>query len=127
MANAERIVNCTPHPVSIIFGTLFDPDLGHSIGGTQVAVIPPSGYVATAKSSIQARTPLVVDDVPVPTCKRQFCSVSPLPAEGDYYIVSTVYAQACAELGLDTSKLLSPYGTVKDNGNIIGCTGLVRN
>lgn len=127
MADATKIVNCTPHSVSIYYGTLYDPNGGYCIGGTEVATIPPSGIVATAKSSIQANTPLDVDGFPVPTCKRQFSSVTPLPEDGDYFIVSAVYAQACSELGLDTSKLLSPYGTVKSNGKIIGCTGLVRN
>lgn len=122
-----KIINCTPHSVSIFMGTLYDPDGGHSIGGTKIADIPPCGTVATAKSSVLVNAPLNINGVPVPTCKRQFASVSPLPEEGDLYIVSAVYAQACAELGLDTSKLLSPYGTVKSNGKIIGCTGLVRN
>ena len=79
MAETEKIINCTPHSVSIYYGTLYDPDSGHSIGGTEVATIPPCGIVATAKSSIQQHTPLEVDGIPVPTCKRQFSAVTPLP------------------------------------------------
>lgn len=124
----EKIINCTPHAVSIYIGTLFDASAGHNVGGTEILSIPPSGVVATAKSCIEPLDPMTIQGVSVPTCKRGFASITELPSGGDFYVVSSVYAQAATELGLDTSKLLTPYGTVKGrNGAIIGCTGLVRN
>ena len=37
------------------------------------------------------------------------------------------YAQAAAELGRDISNMITPYGMVKMDGKVIGCTGLIVN
>lgn len=123
----EAILNCTPHEVAIYTGCLYDPKTGNYVGGEPVMIFPPCGSVATAVSAISAMDPLDLDGIPVPCCKRKFASITKLPGGADMYIVSSVYAQAAAELGEDTSKLLVPYGTVKRGGQTVGCTGLIQN
>ncbi len=125
-----NIINCLPHAVCVYAGSLYDPASGCSIGGTEILRIPPSGFVATAKSSIFSLSPITIDGVDVPSCKREFAAVSQLPESDNpntLYVVSSVYAQAAAELGMDTSRMITPYGTVKVNGRIVGCTGLIMN
>lgn len=122
-----RVINCCPHTVSVIEGSIYDPSIGKSRGGKEILRFPASGIVATAKSSVELAEPVEVDGIAIPTCKRSFSTLSDLPQEGDLYIVSSVFAQAAKDLGEDTSKLLSPYGTVVGtDGKVIGCTGLVR-
>lgn len=124
----EKIINCTPHNVTVYIGTIYDPDAGCSVGGSELVTIPPCGIVATAKSAVTPLPALSIQGANIPVCKRDFSRLTKLPEGGDLYIVSSVYAQAAAELGLDTSKLLCPYGTVKDlNGKQVGCTALVKN
>lgn len=122
-----NIVNCCPHAVSVIAGSVFDPAIGKNKGGKQILYIPASGCLASVRSSVDEMPPMELNGVTVPTVSRSFARVTELPDNGDIYIVSSVYAQACKELGKDTSNLLTPYGLVVDErGRTIGCTSLVR-
>lgn len=125
-----KIINCLPHDVCVYTGTLFSQAIGANIGGTEVLRIPPSGVVATARSSIRFLGSLHIHGVDVPSCERTFSEITELPKSDEQdtlYVVSSVYAQAATELGMDTSKLITPYGMVKANGKIVGCTGLIQN
>ena len=89
--------------------------------------LPKSGFVASARSAVEALPEMEMDGVFIPTCKRTFASVNDLPDKNALYVVSSVYAQAAKELGKDISNLLTPYGTViNDQGVVIGCTSLIR-
>lgn len=124
--NSVKLINCCAHPVSVFAGTVYDPQAGKSRGGTEILRLQPSGIVATATSAVEALPCMEVDGVFVPTCRRSFVKVTDLP-ENELCVVSSVYANAAKELGLDTSRLLTPYGNViNEDGKIVGCTGLVR-
>lgn len=125
-----KIVNCCPHTVNVFSGAMFDPSIGKSRGGDISATFPPCGLVATAKSTISLLPKLEINNIEIPLCKRAFARVTPLPTtESDsLFIVSSLYAEACKQLGtVDMSRLLTPYGqVVNDSGKIIGCTGLIQ-
>lgn len=122
-----KVINCCPHEVAVIEGSVYDPSSGKSIGGKEILRFPKSGFVASARSSVELVAPVKVGEISVPTCKRTFARVTELPKEGDLYIVSSLYAQAVKELGGNVSNLLIPYGSVvNEQGKIVGCTGLVR-
>lgn len=125
-----NIINCLPHDVCVYAGTLFSQAIGANVGGTEILRLPPSGVVATARSSIRFLGPLHIHGVDVPSCERTFSEITKLPESDDpdtLFVVSSVYAQAAAELGMDTSKMITPYGMVKSNGKVVGCTGLIQN
>lgn len=125
--NNKKIVNCCPHDVSVFSGSIYDPKTSKSRGGKEILHLPRSGFVASARSSVEVMPDMQMNGVSIPTCKRTFASVNDLPGENSMYIVSSVYAQAAKELGRDVSNLLTPYGTViNDEGSVIGCTGLIR-
>lgn len=127
MEKQLKVINCCPHTVSVITGSIFDPAIGKNRGGTVVIQFPASGFVATAKSSVDLLPSLVLDGISIPFCKRSFSKLSELPKGYDCYIVSSVYAQAAKELGMDTSRYLTPYGTViGEDGTVTGCIGLVQ-
>lgn len=124
-----KIINCCPHAVTVFVGTIYNPRNKRHTGGKPIISFPESGYVANAECDINATEPLVVDGEEVPACTRKFSSVSPLPGDdpSTMYIVSSMYAQASEELGLDVSRLLTPCGDVyTETGFRVGCTGLVR-
>lgn len=121
------ILNCTPHPVCLFAGALYNQHAGYSIGGKEILRIPPCGVVATAKSSVEILPAVEIDGIEIPLCKRGFTSLTQLPEGGTHYIVSSVYAQAAAALGKNTDNLLVPYGQVKENGKVVGCIGLAQN
>lgn len=122
------IKNCCPHTVTIYTGSIYDPLSGTNKGGRPILRVKPCGILATATSSVSAKPDLILNDIFVPTCCRVFTKITPLPKEENtLYIVSSLYAQAAKELGVDCSNLLVPYGSVvNEHGQTIGCTGLVR-
>ena len=128
MNNTTKIINCCPHPVTVFVGAVYDPNSGGYTGGYPIICFTESGCVATAKSSVKATEPLVIAGEEVPACNRRFTAVTPLPkADKAMYIVSSLYAQAVEELGMDTSRLLTPNGDVyTECGHKVGCTSLVR-
>lgn len=122
-----KILNCTPHDVTLYIACQYDSDAGSCKGGKKLITFPRSDFVASAKTSIDPEPDITLEGTDVPVVKREFTRVSQLPPGYDFYLVSSVYALAMSSLGLDTSKLLSPFGSVVDkHGKQIGCTGLVR-
>lgn len=123
----STIINCCPHNVNIIKGAIYDPSTKKYRGGINAASFPPSGKIASAVSSVSALPALNITGISIPSCKREFYSVTPLPATNDYYIVSSLYAEACKHLGIDCTHLLTPYGQVYNEfGKVIGCVGLIQ-
>lgn len=108
-------------------GAQYDPASGSCVGGKKLISFPASSTVATAVSSINPEPSIILDGTEIPVISREFCRVTHLPEGYDIYLVSSLYAQAVAALGKDTSKLMVPYGSViNEHGKQIGCTGLVR-
>ncbi len=123
-----KILNCCPHDVSVYEGAIFDPATNTYRGGSCIRTFPSSGYLASAKSSVSTVEPMELEDAKIPICRREFVRVTELPGNADYYIVSSLYAQASKELNGTDSNLLVPYGTVVDNtGKKLGCVALIHN
>lgn len=108
------IVNLTPHAVNLI-----------GAEGETLAVFAPTGTIARA-----AQTDITVGQVEVaPGVSVDVVSTSfgdptdlPDPAEGTYYVVSILTAQAAKAAGRSTSDLLVTSDPVRgDDGRIIGC------
>ncbi len=104
--------NYTAHAVNIISGndTLFYPEVRkHVISNVKykpVLVIPSDGHVGQLNAQFKKVTVFIDGLITVVTNK--VVSVDPLP-EGkptDFLIVSQMYAQACRQVGMDTSRLL---------------------
>lgn len=119
------ILNCTPHAINIFSKNdvvdLNDRHL-HVVENSEAQVINPSGTILSAKMVYEGEG----YDV-----QRKYVGVDPVPecADDDLIIVSALYATAVKELGGDTSKLRTVYGTVYDKDDdrkVIGCIGLCR-
>lgn len=110
-----KIINLTPHEISII-----------SESGEVVRRYPASGQIARAAST----TEIIGELDGVPVARQQFGEVSglPDPEPGTVYLVSLVVGQAMKGqrddlYGPDTS----PDGAVRDDdGRIIGTRRLVK-
>lgn len=111
IAYPPKIVNCTPHDISVI------DDTGHA-----VATFP--GAMDCARVDLRTESTETVCGVPV--IKRSCVSDSGLP-EPQYntlYIVSGVFAQYAPS---DRDDLLVAYRPIRDeNGSVIGCRGFER-
>lgn len=119
------ILNCTPHTINIYASKdvidLNDRHL-HVVDSAEAQVVNPSGTVLSAKMTYTGEGYNI---------QREYVGVDPLPecADDDLIIVSALYATAVKELGGDTSKLRTVYGTVYDKADdrkVIGCIGLCR-
>lgn len=147
-----KIVNLTPHPITI--PVTLRPDLGPwtlapsgvIARATEIATpAHPIGYIPTSRVSYGAVEGIPAIqwvalphpcDVPgaVPDGSR-FCLVCgaqdshhPAPREvAVYYVVSSLAAQAAARSGRATDDLLVPGEQIRDDaGRIIGCRSLAR-
>jgi len=110
-----KLVNLTPHEVA------FPMDATQAIFFT----VPPSGTVARAATARQQVAVLDIDGVTVPVNRVPFGQVEnlPEPAEGTYYIVSSIVAQALP----GRQDLLVPDDTIRDSqGRIIGARALAH-
>lgn len=111
IAYPPKIVNCTPHDISVI------DDTGHA-----VATFP--GVMDCARVDLRVESTETICGVPV--IKKSCVSDSGLP-EPQYntlYIVSSVFAQYAPS---DRDDLLVVYRPIRDeNGSVIGCRGFER-
>jgi hypothetical protein len=84
-----RLVNLTPHPVTLISPT-----------GEQVTV-PPSGVVARVAERMESLGEIMVEGVPMPVVKRAFGELEnlPEPEAGVLYVVSALVAEAAWRAG----------------------------
>ena len=123
------IKNCAGrHGINIYAGAYYDGAIHKFRGGRKIFEIPFSGKFYSARPLDNPAAPLSVNGVKVPTIRRTFGGIEPVPDDGNLYIVSAMYVTACKEAGLDTSRLLTIGNPVVDeNGRVIGCTCLIRN
>lgn len=105
----SRVVNCTPHPVTIVSD------------GAVVRSIPPSGEVA--RLSVNTEPAGVVRGIPVTRTVFGEPVGLPEPKLGTCYIVSQLVKNALPE----RDDLVVPAEVVRDAaGNIVGCRSLGR-
>jgi len=107
-----RIVNCTPHPITIV-------------DGDWSLTIPPSGVVPRREERVVQGDSIVVNGHKVPVTRREYGALTdlPEPREAVIYIVSALVAQAAPE----RQDLVVPGPAVRDSeGNVIACRGLSR-
>jgi len=108
----STLVNLTPHEVVLVRGETH-------------LVVPPSGTIARAATTRQQVDVLDVDGTTIPVNRVAFGQVEnlPDPAEGVWYIVSSIVAQALPE----RQDLLVPDDTVRDeSGRIVGARALAH-
>ena len=126
-----KLINCTGnHAVNIVVGASYDASTRKYVGGEIALTIEPSGTMLSAKFEEVPGEPLIVNDIEVPTSVKKLVSCDPVPTanEDTYFIVSMLYKNAVAEMGGDTSHLLTTNGCVvaDDGKGIKGCLSLCR-
>ena len=121
------------HSLRIFADCVYDASIRKYRGGRQIAEIPYSGRMLSAKIAQTSSADLKFEGGSIPTNTPQiFEDVDELPEEEncDYFVVSALYANACRALERDTSRLLcvDPLSMVADeDGNVIGTMRLNRN
>ena len=120
------------HNVVVYKDAVYDPSIRKYRGGTPAAIVPYSGRMLSAAVKPAREEMLQLNGVEVPVhgvseWDRALVDPLPAPEECDFALVSAMYAVACRELGLDTSRLLTIGGVVvDDDGRTIGCVWLNR-
>ena len=118
------------HDVVVYKDAVYDPSIRKYCGGTPVAVIPYSGRMLSATARPAQEEMLLLNGVEVPVHEAAaWDHVDPLPDADacDFALVSAMYAAACRELGVNTSRLLTIGGVVVDDaGRTVGCAWLNR-
>lgn len=107
-----RLVNLTPHPVTLLVGD-------------RTLMIPPEPTPARCSETRSVVGTVEVDGLEVPVTRVGFGQVQGLPAprEGVLYVVSRMVAEACR----DRADLVIPDDLVRDaEGRIIGARSLAR-
>ncbi len=105
-----KIVNCTPHAINVI------------LSNGEVVTIPKGDVVARVAVTAE----FVADFCGVPLTRTSYGEVQDLPdpVEGTLYLVSMFLRSAVPH----RKDVASPGEMVRDNdGNIVGCRGLVVN
>lgn len=104
-----NIVNCTPHPI-----TLLGAD-----GEMVITEIQPSGIIPRATKTTETVAHVNIDGNLIPVIVPTFGQVSnlPEPEEGTMYIVSLIVQQACP----NRTDLLIVEDVVRDGSVIKGC------
>ena len=104
-----KIINLTPHDVNII-----------AEDGVTVKVAFPSEAIARASQT--AKHVGELDGIDLVSMKFGETEDLPAPADGVYYIVSVITANAAKAEGCTTDDLVITSDPVRDdNGRIIGC------
>lgn len=107
----EKIINLTPHTVNIVDET-----------GKVTRSLPSQG-IARAKQTAEVIGD--IDGIELVSMKYGEPEDLPDPAEGQWYIVSIITANAAKAVGRDISDLLITADPVRDtDGRIIGCKRL---
>lgn len=109
-----KLINATPHPISIYSG------------GETPLVLSPSGTVARVVLRTFDGPVLMVrgHDIDVVDVRRTGGEVSglPEPLDGGFVVVSRMVAEALP----DRVDLLVPHELVRDEGRVVGCQSLAR-
>lgn len=124
-----KIINMTPHKVSIVDekSTRFDASQRKYLADNPIIIkeVAPSGQLLNAK--LERKPAEAIDGIP--TVETKIVAVDELPDDGNYYIVSALYVAARRQLGLDTSRCLTIGEAVYSADSIkpIGTLNLNRN
>lgn len=90
----KTFFNGTPHAINIIKDAVFCSAIRKYVGGTEIATIPPSGVVLSARLETQPVLELGSD---VTVARQQAINIDALPEEAghvDFIIVSAMYGVA---------------------------------
>jgi hypothetical protein len=118
----ERIVNLTPHPVTVIGG----------VADLPCVTYPSAGEARAEPRRQQVDSIHVADDegpILVPIYRVSFGAIEGLPAPqlGTTYIVSRITAEVARDAGRPTDDLLIPDDLVRDDsGQPLGCRAFAR-
>ena len=120
------IYNFTPHPVNIIEGATFSANIRKYTapdGTTPTMTIPSSGVLNAKIDTIEDGN---IDGAPIFRKTIVGCDELPELKDGDYVIVSALYASAYRATHEDRSKLLLVADPVmsEDGKTFLGCRGL---
>lgn len=119
-----KLVNLTPHALSIITGHVEADDIGNA---EVVVDLPPSGSLARVQEIRTPADPVITAAVAIPTTRVTYGNLTglPDPVEGTVYVVS---GMVLAALGDSRPDVMAPGPLVRDEatGQPIGCQGLTR-
>lgn len=119
--------NGTPHAINLITDAEYKPKIRKYVGGRELAVIPASGEMLSAKLTSQIITEFGQG---VYVCRQICTECDPLPAlalRADYTIVSAMYATAYKQARYNPeTNLVTIHDLVvesMDNPKPLGCRG----
>lgn len=122
----KMIYNFTPHDVNVIRNAEYSPEIRKftAPAGTEPSITIKSSGVLNARISTVTNGEL--EDVPLFSKEIQGCDELPELNDGDYVIVSALYASAYRATHEDCSKLLLVADPVmsEDGKTFLGCRGL---
>lgn len=130
----EEIINATPHEIVIInlnevehIPSMRKYVIKENIRRPVVAIIPKSDIILSVKFNNIDSDPLYFDNKTIPTKKRTVVSLDPVPDDGNYYIVSALYASSITDPSI-RSRLLTIGDPVysRDGKTVLGCLFLNR-
>lgn len=126
----KSFFNATPHPINLITGAEYKAEVRKHVGGVEIAVIPPSGVLLSARLSSQFVAALG-SGVEIARQIAVACDELPEEAKGcDYIIVSAMYAVAYRQVhGNDGVPLVTIRDLVVEsvaNPRPIGCRGFAE-
>lgn len=75
-------------------------------------------------AKIETKDAPSLDDIPM--FDKEIVACDPIPSDGNFHVVSALYASAARKMGYDTSRLLLVADPVmsEDGKTFIGCRGL---
>ena len=120
------IINMTPHPVNIITNSTFDASIRKWVAPSDTAptvTIPSTGVLNAKIATIDADP---IGDIPIFTKSITGCDPLPDLGDGDFVIVSALFATAFRAMGGDCSRILLVADPVMtpDGKTFLGCRGL---
>lgn len=123
-----KIVNCTPHEITIIGGNIIlDKPKRMYIAEKDfsvIAKIPPSGIILNA--TIETKEKGNIEGIPV--FEKEIIACDEVPKEGDIFVVSALYAVARQKLGECTANLYlvadPVYTPSTQSMRPVGCKGI---
>lgn len=107
----KKFFNATPHSINLIADAVFRQKIRKHVGGREIAVIPSSGLLLSAKLDTQPVTDLGSG---VEIARQVAVDCDDLPEEAkacDYIIVSAMYAVAYRQVHGDDGM---PLVTIRD-------------
>lgn len=117
------------HDVNVYANATYDEKIRKYRNGNKVFTIPFSGTILSAKFETCEEESIDYEGNKLIVYNKKVKSVDPIPSkdECDLCLVSNLYAQACKELGLDTSRLITiGDSVVDDNEKVVGVVDFIK-